>query len=529
MKLYVYIFVIIAAILPTGESAFAQSNVLLIVTDQQTYNSINSLGNEHIQTPNLDRLVNEGMSFSNYFIAGYSCTPSRGCLLTGLYSHNHGALVNDAKLNPDVKTIGAILKKSDYSTGYMGKWHLSGHSYRNSPNRKGIPFGGSYFQKREDVHSQFKYNVVAGGSGDDLPYEGYDVWTSGWNDYHSFLKRSGYANKVKEAYDRGLILGNHVISPTGGEEKHIYSSFPEQYNVDTFLTDEAIQFIKNQNKDTNPFSLIVSLFGPHPPVAPPKPYDSMYLDIEIPLPANFIDTFEDKSPFERNSHNYVKNIWTEAQFKNYIARYWGFVTYIDTQIGRMLDTLDEEGLTEDTLVMFTTDHGDMVGAHGFIRKMYRPIFQELGQVPFIIRQPGIIPEGKSSDAMISSIDVVPTMLDLLEISSDIEFDGRSFAPLIRGETDTHRDRVFCSGGITDIIVFEKRWKYSTPWGRYGYSPYPEEVDELYDRKNDPYDLKNLAYESSHLDIVVEMQKKIESWLEEFDHPYPQTVMDRIRR
>jgi hypothetical protein len=215
-----------------------------------------------------------------------------------------------------------------------------------------------------------------------------------------------------------------------------------------------------------------------------------------------------------NQRCYVQPRWTDEQFRDYVRRYWGYSSYIDHQIGRVLKALDESGKAQNTIVIFTSDHGDMMAAHGFVFKLGHCGYEELLRVPFTIRAPGRLPAGTTCDRLVTSVDVFPTILTLMGIDVPEAVDGQSFLPAIEGR-DIH-EHVFCNSMDNNLTVIGRRWKYVLNWS-------PRDIDELYDLENDPGEMTNLAREETHAETVTRMRETALAWLKESGHPYAATI------
>ena len=168
-----------------------------------------------------------------------------------------------------------------------------------------------------------------------------------------------------------------------------------------FFSEKTEQFIRQHQDSDQPWAAVLSFFGPHLPVAPPQPWDTMYSLDDVPLPSNLYDSLENKPVYQRQPQlQYVLGQWNEEQYKDYIRRYWGYAGYIDSQIGRVLQALDDTGQWDNTIIVFTTDHGDMIGAHGMIYKLGGNAYEELFHVPAIIRIPGTNNPGRKLSPLV---------------------------------------------------------------------------------------------------------------------------------
>ena len=487
-----------------------QMNMVFIMTDQQPLSTLGCYGNPLNPTPNLDRLARTGMRFNNFHISAFPCSPSRASMLTGMYPQKHGVVTNNVILEDKISSLGYIMQGSGRDTGYFGKSHLKGHMYRNMPWRK--PFNGSWHWKRTPDEREYKFEQVEGGYGEDHPQLGFETWAGGWKDYHDYLRNAGLGDLLKER----PIPGNHNDLPSAGRGEHRYSLLPEEHHMASFFAQKAKQYIREQNAKNRPFSMVLSFYGPHLPVAPPKPWDEKYSLNQCPLPPNHNDSLEGK-PVEQknNSVCHMAPNWEEAQFQDYIRRYYGYCAYIDQQIGQVLDTLTECGLDDNTIVVFTSDHGDMIAAHGFIYKMDNCCYRELANVPFIIRAPGVTEPGSVSQSLIESVDILPTLIDLLGLPEVPGVQGKSFRSVLASPNISFRDRVFIHWNGPSFINFDGHWKYALH--------FRSETDELYNLQEDPGEIKNLAMDAKFKEISRKKCREIYGWLQDTEYPYADII------
>ncbi len=500
-----------------ADSPRRQPNILFIMTDEQPLHTLGCYGNTLGTTPNVDRLASEGVRFSAFHIGAYACSPSRATFLTGLHSHLHGVVSNDIQLDPSLPTLGSLAAQAGYDTAYIGKSHLGGNMYRTPQPSAKHPQGTHVVLRRVASDEDFKFEWVEGGQGEDGPQLGFAEWTGGWTDYHEYLRGEGLSQFLEGA----RIVGNHNIAPSGPEGTHIYSLVPEEHHEAAFSRKRAVEFLGKRGADSPPFCLVVSFFGPHSPVAPPRPWDEKFSLDQVSLPANHRDDLASKPPAQRNK-NYKLDQWTDEQFLDYKRRYYGYCAYIDDQIGRILEALEETGQAGDTMVIFTTDHGDMVGAHGFINKIGNCGYDELMRVPFVVRWPGSVRAGVECGALVSSVDVLPTLIDLAGLPSPERLSGRSFRALLEQGGDTFRAEVVCNNGGNSLMLFDGRWKYVCITKTAG------ALGELYDVKSDPGEMVNLHDDPAHAAKLEEMRERLAAWLRETGHPYAEPIVARMR-
>jgi len=336
-----------------------QPNLLIIHTDQQSAWTLSAYGGELIDTPHIDRLGREGALFHSFFTNSAVCTPSRGCFLTGRYPHCHGAYANNIPLNRDAITLAHILLQNGYETGYAGKWHLDG-----------TPRPGWVHPERSMGFADSRYMFNRGH----------------W-------KRIEFMPTPR---DQPLVFSGVV-----GDER--------TYTTD-WLTDRTIEFIREAR--TAPFFYMVSFPDPHDPVDVRPPYDALYRPEDMPLPSTFSEASLPAwaERFRRTTPYALDRPDREERLRRRKAFYCGEVKLIDDSVGRLLDGLEQQGVLDETIVVFTTDHGEYMGEHGLYAK--NQLYETAYRIPLLIRWPGGIPGGTIVDRMVATVDFQPTILGL---------------------------------------------------------------------------------------------------------------------
>ena len=492
-------------------------NVLYIMTDQQRLDAMRAYGNPHIHTPNLDRLAAGGVRFDQYYVAAFPCSPSRASILTGLHPQTHGVVTNGVKLDEELPTFATELAAQGYHTSWMGKWHIGGPHEFVSASSGRLPS-----LKKMETRPP----------GENMPQNGFVHGVSPNSDYVTYLRELGLEEPFPGEKVRG---GHHTVIRDG------HSVIPEEHFVETFLTDNAITYLEEHAGDQNPFCLCVSYEGPHRPMNPPEPWDRMYDPDSLPLPKSVDDPMTAAPKTHQNFHWRMSDIdlpaqnerlkrqlvfpgemwdlldrpaWTSREYRELMAHYYGFMSYLDQQVGRLLDTLDRLGLSEDTLVVFTSDHGEYMGSHGCIFK-HMAMHEELMRVPLLARLPGAIPEGSVSSALASSVDLMPTLLDYGGASVPDSVQGKSLRSVFEGETDDHHESVFTSfpaAGVQMRMIRTGDHKYSLNWR-------PRQGDELYDLKTDPLEMTNLAGSPDVERLEKDLKRKVYAFMREIDDPW----------
>jgi arylsulfatase A-like enzyme len=485
-------------------------NLLWIMTDQQPVDTIGTYGNPRVQTPAIDRIAAEGVRFDRCYAAAFPCSPARASLMTGRYPHRHGVTANDVVLDASVPALGDCLRESGYTTAHFGKWHLGGNMYHDYWGAN--PHHGRWHYQHANTEDGFAYDQVPGGDGEDAPQHGFDHWVGGWAQYRAWLRGQGMGAAVDST-----IVGGHNVLQSGDDDTHAVSDLGPDRHVEAFLADHAARFLDEQRGADAPFAAVVSFYAPHLPVAPPRPWDGLIPLEQVPLPENYHDTLEQKPLRQQQCEWHKLGRWTDLQFRDYIQRYWGYCSFVDVQVSKLLEALERNGQADDTLVLFTSDHGDMIGGHGFIYKMGGCGYDELFRVPLVMRCPGKLAADMTFDQLFSSIDLLPTVCELLDIEPPEVLDGRSAYPTLRDPGATHRETAVCTSMEETMVVLAGEWKYVLHFD-------PSDRDELYNLAADPGELLNRAPDPGMREQVTSMRKHICDWIDETNYPYPKNIL-----
>lgn len=391
-------------------------NLLFLWTDEQRPDTIAAYGppksGPQIQSPNLDRLAASGTLFEHAYCAQPVCTPSRGTVLTGMYPHTHGSTHNNIPLPEHIPTIAETLSARGYACGYAGKWHLGNEL---SPQR-----GFDWWASMEDNYIK-------------------DHQKDGFSTYHHWLIAKGYA-PPDTASDGSKVFGRRAAA-----------ALPEAAGKPAFLADQACRFMDEHAsfaKEGQPFALYVNFLEPHMPFT--GPWDDMYRPEDMALPASWSLPPDEGLPLR---HRVRREHYAETKehigrddeqgWKSLKARYWGLASLVDKYCGVILDHLADLGLAEDTIVVYSTDHGDMMGEHRLVAKGVQ--FEGASHVPLIMRVPGLAPQRVSTP--VSQADLLPTLLEALDVPTPNNLQGSTLLPVLR-EGDA------ASSHIADQVVFE---------------------------------------------------------------------------
>lgn len=471
---------------PRKTSGEPMPNILWVCTDQQRFDTIQGLSNSLIKTPNLQRFLSESVTFTNAFVQTPICSPSRASFLTGRYGHVTGLRANGQRIRPTEQLVTKILADNEYTCGLVGKLHLSPCAGGRIENR--IDDGYQIFEWSHDIS-------------DDWPLH---------NQWYVWLDRQG----IK------LPKFPSAAKPWG-------MPIDPKYTQTAWCADVAKQFMRNQREFT-PWLMSVNIFQPHHPFFPTEEYLSHYDPAKMPKPAYREGELQNKTVFQQIDHRGAYG-GTGLSFANtspedhqaITAAYYAMIEQVDTAMGEMLQTLEETGQADNTIVIFMSDHGEMLGDHGIYLK--GPYFYDcLTRVPLMIRWPKHFQGGRKVDALVELVDIVPTLLDTAGIPVPSGVQGRSLMPLLSGQTTTHRDSVYTeyldanlpfptppmlSGVRTD------KWKlnfYDKP-----------RTGELYDLENDPGEFNNLWNSPHHKDTQEMMMQTLVARMLETTDPLPE--------
>lgn len=472
-------------------------NVLFIITDQQRADMLHCYGNSVIKTPNLDRLASEGVRFSNAFCNSPMCMPNRATLLTGYYPNVHGIRSNGINLPESIPTINQTLFNRGYHTISIGKVHLNTWTPRYNPKTKSA----------EDFHDWVSNNPKGNYITHEnfpLPYYGFeevDLVVGHGNaccgHYLDWIEERDpkLAEKIREEYSNKIPALEVFYEPW----------VPlELYNT-TYIQNKSIAFLErysNGHYGDKPFFLHCSFPDPHQPVSPPGKYYNMYKPEEIKLPENVHDIknlYNHPYLKEHLEHPPVRDALlreeTEENIRKFIALSYGSVSLIDNAVGQILASLEKLGLADNTMIIFTSDHGDYLGDHGLILKGISP-FNGTLQVPLIWKVPGVT-NPAVSESLISSVDIPKTILELLNIKERYrppKMQGFDMRPVLKDPKQELRESILIMEDeevgpkgplFTRILhIITKNHKLTKYAELPGYG-------DLFDRNNDKAELHNL--------------------------------------
>lgn len=454
------LFVLLTPIL--ASAAEKPPNVLFILTDDQRPDTIGAGGNKIISTPHLDRLTRRGTGFSFAHCAHPLCVPSRVEILTGTTGFTNGILQRGSmKLKPGLPFWPAVMRDSGYDTCYVGKWHTAGRPRdRGYAQTLGLfsSGGGRFWKPKTD-------------------YKGDPV--------------TGYRGWIFQTNDRKL--------------------FPEQGvgltpNISAKFADAAIQFLKR--KSTKPYFLHVNFTAPHDPLLWPPGFKEKYRADSMPLPPNYLP----EHPFDHgNLRGRDEKLlpWprTKKAIQENLAVYYAVISHLDQQIGRILTALKESGQEDNTIVIFSSDHGLAVGSHGLMGK--QNMYDHTVQVPLILAGPGI-PKAANRNGIVYLRDLFPTVCDLTGIKVPKGVEGKSVVPLLKDRRKAIHKRAFCYFNDSQRMIRDHQWKLIS---------YPRiNKYQLFHRPTDPFEKRDLAKVPQHRDTFARLKQELKAWQEQVKDP-----------
>lgn len=450
-------------------------NVLLFFTDDQRFDTIQALGNNNIHTPNIDRLVKRGTTFTQAHIPcgthGAICMPSRAMLHTGrtlFHLQDSGA-----SIPTDHTMLGEVLQNSGYQTWGAGKWHNGREAFN-----RGFADGDE---------------IYFGGMADHWNVPAYHYDPSGKYD-----TRLAYIPNPTE-------FGNNDIAWRDCD--HIHSGV----HSSEFLCDAAIRFLK-QERDDRPFFCYVSLLAPHDPRTMPQRFLDMYPFDEVALPPNFLGAH----PFDNGSLRIRDELLAEfprtpEEIRRHNAEYYAMITHLDHELGRVLDALDSEGLSDDTIIVFAGDNGLAVGQHGLMGK--QNCYEHSVHVPLIFAGPGV-PENHQSDAFVYLLDIFPTLCELLDVAQPASVEGSSLVSAMQKEDEKVRDYLYFAYISSQRAVKSRTHKLI----EYGVRD-RERQTQLFDLQTDPWETHNLYGSREHEETVAELRGVLQQYREDWESGY----------
>jgi choline-sulfatase len=457
-------------------------NVLLIMTDQHTPHALGVRGDTVARTPHLDDLARGGVRFEHAYCADPICVPSRASLLTGLYPHNHKAYDNTRPWPFEHKTMAHAFSQAGYMTGLIGKMHFVDAQTHGFDYKLDFNDWYQYLGPKTRLRAE---EIVDPNSGSGLPQID-DLWRDHGDPWTGVIEND----------NRQGLVAVGKISPLA-EEDHFES----------FVARESVRFLRNHGKQ-QPFFLTCSFLKPHDPFMPVERFARMFHGEDMTLPAswNKVDlSTVPKFVAENIRYNSATPELSVAETaKERIALYYAGLAQADDCIGKVLKELRDLGLEDETVVLYTSDHGEMLGAHGMWQKNF--FYEPSAGVPLIVRAPGVAPENAVSTTPVSLVQVFRTLTDLCGLPPSPGLDGASFIESLRKPQEARETEVFA-----EINLPGPHAGYMMRKGNFKYCYYPNDSAELYDLAADPDEMKNLALLPEYKTRAAELQARMFAW------------------
>jgi arylsulfatase A-like enzyme len=458
-----------------NSKAAGRPNLLFIFADQLGYTRCGYGGDTKARTHNIDELASQGVNFRNAVSNSPVCAAYRASLFTGKYTTSTGMVINELRMRTDHECFGHVLTRSGYQTGYIGKWHLYANELGNhfDPKNSFVPPGPNRL--------------------------GFDGYWAAYNFHHDYYNAYYHTDSPQK-----IFYGDNTYEPDA-------------------QTDLMIDFVGGAAKSGGPFAAFLSYGTPHDPWTAnnvPEEYRKMFESVSLPNPPNYKDE-NDKyaDAWGRLQPEQRKSL--EAWRRNYYA----MTANLDWNIGRLLDAVDKAGLARGTIVVFTSDHGEMFGAQG--RRAKNIFYEEAARIPFLIRWPGRIPAGLVCDACLSTVDIMPTILSLMSLKIPKDVEGM----------DLSRCALGCKGPEPGAAFLQNTgacaaWEDGHEWRalrdkQYTYAIYRVDKSELlFDNKNDPHQMTNLAAEPKHAATLRRLRKMLAGKMKSISDTFEQCTWYR---
>jgi arylsulfatase A-like enzyme len=508
----------------TSILAFGQAderpNILIIMTDQQSWNAVGYSGNKAVITPNLDRLASQGVNFSHAVTPCPVCVPARTSILTGRLTETTTIRENrDARTGECYyPTFDEILVKRGYRSEYYGKFHGPEHMARvyMNPPVEGMS-GTEPIMRWEPMYVRYLKDKI-----EKRPLQAGELYETTF--YGGTVPyRLDPPDRYFKYMPEGEIPEEERERRLSQADIHGVLDLPAEYTITAVQGMQTIKALERLNGER--FILTCSFHCPHVPITPSEPYASMYEAREMPVAASIEDT-RDNSPYRPGEAMPPYN--EPEKVKYMVANYYAFVTEIDSWVGKILDKLDELNLAENTLVIFVSDHGEMLGAHGMRGKFN--FYEESVRVPFLIRYPGKVRAAQTVDTPVSTLNIYPTILDYAGLTH-IPTDGYSLRGIMEGTQDPKYDFAVSewqwkNESVPSVMIRTDRWKLMTTHRSGG-----SNVEALFDLKNDPHELNNLLGSNpdrfKYKGTAEEMRSKLVAYLVDVNSPLAEGIKKRM--
>ncbi len=444
-------------------------NLLYVFADQLRYFSCGYAGDARAQTPHIDAFARQSSDCCNAVSGHPVCAPYRASLFTGKYTTSTGMVINEIRMNPDHECIGHVLGRGGYRTGYIGKWHLYANEMGNhyDPKNSYIPAGPDRL--------------------------GFDDFFAGYNFHHEYYGEHAYY---------------HLNSP---EKIYVQGYEPDAQ------TDLAIDKMREFSGQEKPFALFLSMGTPHDPWTPdnvPAKYLERFKDVQFELPPNYLP---ENDPHADDWAKLSKE--ERAELTEWMRVYYAMVANVDDNFGRLLQAVEDMGLKDDTIVVFTSDHGELFGAHG--RRAKNIFYEEAVRIPFLIRWPGRIPAGEKCDVCLNTVDIMPTLLHMMGLPIPSGVEGMDVSERLMGRPGPEPDAalMMCTGP-TATFADGNEWRALRD-KQYTYAVFHVDGQELlFNNVQDPYQMNNLAEQQEFQPLLEQYRQKLKEKMKAIGDTFP---------
>lgn len=444
-------------------------NLVYVFADQLRYRSLGYAGDALAITPNIDRFARESVDLHNAVATAPVCTAYRGCLLTGKHTTSHGMVINELRMNPNQRCFGHVLTEAGYQTGYIGKWHLYANELGNheDPRNSFVPRG----PHRLGFEGEWMaYN---------FHHQNYDSY------YHT------------ESADK-IFYGDGVYEPEA-------------------QTELAIGYLDRARANPEPLALFLSYGPPHDPWDDgnvPRRFWDMFEGAAFPNPPNYLP--DDDEPY---CDDWARlSAADRGQLESWRRGYYAQVASVDEVFGRLMSALESRGLAEKTIVVFTSDHGEMFGAHG--RRAKNIFYDEACRIPMLIRWPNHIPAGSRSDACLATVDIMPTLLPIMGLAAPDDVEGMDLSRIVLGERGPEPEAAFM-----EICGATAAWEDGHEWRamrdkQYTYAVYRVDGRELlFDNLADPWQMRDLSADPAYHGVRERIRRMLKSKMESLNDTF----------
>ncbi|MEM7347419.1 MAG: sulfatase-like hydrolase/transferase [Chloroflexota bacterium] len=474
-------------------------NIVWLMCDHLVYAHHKQLTG-YPQLPTFDRLAAQGICFDQAFSVTPVCTPARASMFTGVYPHRHGMIQNDGQgggrldFDPDEKLFSHYLKQADYRVGLFGKWHTGVERTAQDYGFEGFScegYGHPYWSAEYDAYlNEF-----------DLPHAEVTVeWKFGDPSW------AGKTIKLKD-FPKPYQTPYYLMESCG------VLNTPVETHEAYFLAHLADRWLEDVAEGDQPFCLRVDMWGPHHPYWVADPYLNTVNPATLPQYPSFGSSLSHRPQNHQDLAAYRRREGSSPNWEDWqpiLARSHEHSTQVDAAMGRVVDSLERLGLLDNTIIIYTADHGGTMASNGELVDKGWLMVDETVRIPLAVSWPGKIAASTTTDQFVSNMDIVPTILEAAEAEMPDPLDGRSFLSLAQAptETDWPADLMIQHHGHYDEIHFQRQLRYD----RYKYTAHLDDTDELYDLSTDPYELNNLIDAPDFAEVLQEIRQRLYRWM-----------------